>query len=158
LLERLIANEIIFFLIYFILRWAYYNFPYEAFSIIPDLELYLFISTLIIHIINLFSAIWITLFWSSSYYVITPKYVTVKRGVFYTYEKVYNIEKTESVTFTQGFWGKIFNYGTVKVFNPALREDVFIRNIPSPDKFAELIRTHTDSTNSLLRFIPRREP
>jgi uncharacterized membrane protein YdbT with pleckstrin-like domain len=158
LLERLIFNELIFFLIYFALRWAYYNFPYDSFSIIPDLEIYLFLSTLLIHIVNIFSAVWITLFWSSNYYIITPKDVTVRRGVFYTYEKAFSIDKAESVTYRQGFWGKVFNYGTVKVFSPALREDIFIRDIPSPEKFAELLRTHTDATNSLFRFIPQREP
>ncbi len=59
-------------------------------------------------------AITATIKFNTTEYLITDKRVMEKYGWIATHTDEMNLEKIENVTVTYSFWGKIFNYGTVR--------------------------------------------
>jgi len=96
----------------------------------------------------------IVLHWIYNYYIIEPKNIISRNGIIFSKEARFNMELLQSVAVRQGFFGKIFNYGTIELFNPELEKKVFLRNIPDPykeSKFIEKLCPNTGASHILIK-------
>lgn len=112
------------------------------------------ISTLALQTIDGLVLIAIVMHWATTTYQITPEEIIIQRGIFYMQRLVYKTARIESVNVYQTFLGKLFNYGTIKFYNPVLKEDVYLQNIPEPHVYSEVIK-RTESKEAI-RFLPPR--
>lgn len=105
----------------------------------------------VLQLINLYLILSIVLKWINVTYTFNPKEVIVKQGVFSTKTITYEFANLQSMTVTQNMIQKIFNYGTVKLFNPVLKEEVHLIDIPTPNKFANLIQQYQPEITPLIK-------
>lgn len=68
----------------------------------------------------------------------------------------YSIKNLQSVSFEQGLIGRIFNFGNVKAFSPALQKELFLTEVSSPSKIVENIKDVLEEGNNKAQFIIRR--
>jgi len=81
----------------------------------------------------------IVLGWGSHYYAIDNQTVFIYNGVIFTRTINYDMAGIESVEVDQGLLGKIFNFGTLKLFNPHLKRELTFNHIPNPNEEAAFI-------------------
>lgn len=81
--------------------------------------------------------------WKNIYYLIGPSEVVVRSGLFNRKEKSYQLNQLETVSVIQGFFGRMFDYGTLRLYSPLLDTKLNIFQIPNPHKYKELILQST---------------
>jgi hypothetical protein len=106
---------------------------------------YLYSSQSLFHlIINLLFG-WLILFvvlnWFYEYYIIQNDAIIVRHGIIFSKEDVYQMEDVKSIDVSQGFFGKLFNTGTVEFFAFRMNQAVYLNHIASPYKVATLIHS-----------------
>lgn len=69
-------------------------------------------------IYQVFETVQILLSWFTDYYTIKPTEVVHKYGIIHRKEEVYALKHVESITCDQSIVERVFNYGTVLLFNP----------------------------------------
>lgn len=78
--------------------------------------------------------------WRHNYYEVTPGRIYFwRREVFSNNYITYRTDSAGSAKLVQDFIGKVINCGTIVVQGPLLREPIFIRNIPNPSYYKEVI-------------------
>lgn len=120
-------------------------------EILPPEASITFISILIqIIVLNLvsFGIVSLLVKWAGTSYVIKDNEIIVQQGLFNIKQKIYPLEGHEEVEIYKSFLGKIFDYGTLSIYQPVLQKYVTLENIQDPDLFAEVIR-QTKSKESL---------
>lgn len=118
--------------------------------LVPEISI-TFISILIqiaILILVSFGIISLLIKWAGTSYVIKDNEIIVQNGLFNIKQKIYPLEGHEEVKIYKSFLGKIFDYGTLSIYQPVLQKYVILENIQDPDLFAEVIR-QTKSKESL---------
>jgi uncharacterized membrane protein YdbT with pleckstrin-like domain len=106
-----------------------------------------------IRIVELFSLVWITLVWASVRYSISDQQIITESGVFFDSEKVYLIDNIESVKLNRGFLGMLCNYGTIRLYAPTLKEQIFLRNIPQSRQLSKLLTKYISRHHKDVRVI-----
>lgn len=86
--------------------------------------------------------------WISTRFEIHGDAIRFKRGILFTNEKVFMCTYTQEVTCSQSLWGRIFNYGTVEVFNPTIKETIYMDAIPNPHRYVEIIKNNLPDTSN----------
>ena len=89
--------------------------------------------------------------WLNKHYVLNPKEVIVKTGVISTKSTTYEIANLQSMSISQNIIQKIFNFGSIKLFNPVLKEEIFLSDIPDPHKYGEIIQRYQPEMTPLIR-------
>lgn len=92
-------------------------------------------------ILKTFFMIYVIVTWLEEYYEITPKEVIHRKGFLFRREERYTLEHIGSIILEQGLLGRIFNFGTLKLFDWALEENVYIYLIHSPLKYHHILET-----------------
>lgn len=82
--------------------------------------------------------IYLVIQWRSVRYLITPQEIVITRGTLDVSTEIYKTTGIEKVEVRQSALGKLFNYGTVSLFHPALGS-IELVNIPTPGYYARLI-------------------
>ncbi|MDO8269157.1 MAG: PH domain-containing protein [Candidatus Levybacteria bacterium] len=77
--------------------------------------------------------------WLNEYYEITAKEVIYRRGLILRREEQHKLAHIGSVRLEQGFLGRIFNYGTLKLFNWTIERDVVMYLIHNPRKYQNIL-------------------
>ncbi|MBI4129794.1 PH domain-containing protein [Candidatus Roizmanbacteria bacterium] len=85
--------------------------------------------------------IYIVLRWRTNHYEIRRSVIIHRSGIVFKKEEEYICNVIESITLFQGFFGRICNYGTLEIFDPALQKRVYVYNISDPLELRRLIRT-----------------
>lgn len=85
--------------------------------------------------------IFIIVQWLEEYYEITPKEIIHRNGLLVKKEEKYTIEHMASCELEQGFLGRVFNYGSLKLFDWAQEKDVYIYLIHNPLKYHKIMIT-----------------
>jgi membrane protein YdbS with pleckstrin-like domain len=144
---ELIGLEFLFDLLYIFLRIIPMLFSgiIQIQGFLSPIYVFLFI---ILNIIKIILLITIALKWVTSSYTIAPEEIRHKTGILSHKEKVYSCKNMQEVIYTQGFWGRIFNFGSIEILNPAIREKIILRSIPNPEKYTEIIRKNFFSASS----------
>ena len=78
--------------------------------------------------------------WLEESYEITPVHVIHKRGYLIKREDKFIFEHIGSVEIEQGVLGKIFNYGTLKLYNWAKEEFILLYLIHNPIKYYNILK------------------
>lgn len=78
--------------------------------------------------------------WLEEYYEITPEEVIYKRGLIFKKEETNILEHLGSLEIKQTFLGKIFNYGSLKLYNWAMEKEVYLYLIHNPMKYYSILQ------------------
>lgn len=103
-------------------------------------------------ILNLFKVVFMinaALQWLTHVYEIRDNEVRYKYGILRRDEKIFICSLTQEVAQSQGILGRIFNFGTISVTNPTIKEQIYLESIPNPQKYAEIIKNSMHSAEVL---------
>lgn len=150
--EVIVLRRSIFFLIGAIISIElFFDFAYIALKLIPvvftfspyiqnliaPLYVILFIAINILKVIFMI----VTAFgWIATRYELREGEIRFKYGLIFINEKIYLSTYTQEVTCEQSFFGRLFNYGTIQIFNPVIKEAIYLDSIPNPHKYVEIIK------------------
>lgn len=91
-------------------------------------------------LINIGILLSIALRWVSEYTEVSKEGMTKYSGILQKTQKKYACNFVEVVTLEQSLLGAIFNYGTIELYDPALKEQIYLLNISNPKKSSEAIQ------------------
>ncbi|MBD3329160.1 hypothetical protein GF357_01560 [Candidatus Dojkabacteria bacterium] len=73
--------------------------------------------------------------WLNSYYVIKKSSVLyVKKLTFFTKKSYFTFNENVDLKMVRSFWGKLFNFGSIKIVGTALDKKVTLKRIRRPDQ------------------------
>jgi len=78
--------------------------------------------------------------WNFEYTEISNEGVIKHSGILHRKEQKYACNFVEGAKLEQSLLGLMFNYGTIELYDPALKEQVYIMNITDPKSFSEVIQ------------------
>lgn len=84
--------------------------------------------------------IFIIIQWLNECYEITPKEIVHKRGLFFKKEERNVLNHLAKLEIDQGVFGRIFNYGTIKLYNWVSEKNVILSLIHNPMKYHQLLQ------------------
>lgn len=84
--------------------------------------------------------------WKTCYYLITPEKIIQHCGVFCRRQEACAIKNIESIILRQNLIGKLFHFGSLKLYAPTLNHRIFMTNIHNPRKRMRLIEKLTPKT------------
>lgn len=80
--------------------------------------------------------LYVVLSWFYEYYIIQSDAIIVRKGIIFSNEDVYQMEDVKSIDIYEGFWGKIFKTGTLKVYAFRIHKDIRLSDISNPYQVA----------------------
>lgn len=92
-------------------------------------------------LIKTFLMIFVIFQWLEEYYEITPNEVIYRRGLIFRKEEQNRLEHLGSLEINQSLLGRIFNFGTIKLFNMTSKKDVLLYLIHNPMKYHHILQT-----------------
>ena len=84
-------------------------------------------------------AIYVVLLWLKEYYEIWPNLVTHRSGLFFRKAENHPFAQMRSVRIEQGFFGKLFGFGTISFYNWYLKTNTSLYLIHNPIKYFHII-------------------
>ncbi len=143
-----VAIEIFFDSLYLFVKLPpiYLHFPLNLQTNLMPLYFVIFV---ILNSVKFFLMLTIGIKWISNHYEINKKDIRHMHGIISRKEEIYLCNFTQEVELSQNLLGRIFNYGNVDIFNPAIKETIILESIPNPSKYAEIIKKNLPDTNSI---------
>lgn len=127
---RFIFTEVIFVVLFFLLSilFSYLN------SMTNNIDLSVLYLALLTSglMLNICVIILIALRWNSEYTKISSEGVIKHSGILHRKEQSYACNFVEGAKLYQSLFGLLFNYGTIELYDPALKEQVYLLNISNP--------------------------
>lgn len=102
-------------------------------------------------VLNVLLIISMLLAWLNRYYTIVPEELRVTSGLVTKRTITYDIRSLQSVTVDQTLMGRLFNFGTIHLYNPAWTQEVVIEDITHPERYAEIFSLHNNDGATFLR-------
>lgn len=93
----------------------------------------------LIMVFQLAIVLYLFLSWIFNYYYFKGDLLIHKRGIIWTTTDEYILSEVEVAIWEQGFFGKIFNFGTIKLFFS--NQEFVLKRIPNPDHFVKVIKS-----------------
>lgn len=155
LVTRILIAQVITAIITLFITFSYVSLE----KIIPSPNLFSFsYASLMIGLqsINLGSGLLIFLSWLRHFWIIKSHEIVEQQGVWSIDEDIFSTSLIEEVKVSQSLWGRIFNFGTLKICNPLLRKDFKMSDISDPHYYAALIRGMSGMKESVA-FLPRQQ-
>jgi DNA-binding response OmpR family regulator len=121
---RLITTELLFGFLFF-LAVAAISFLGQYLTFENPFPLYLILLVILL-IVNVKIVFSIILNWHFEYIEVTRSAIIKHKGILYKKEETFACNFIETITLNQDFLGMIFNYGTLELFDPALKEPIYI--------------------------------
>ncbi len=131
------------------------QFSQESLLIIHSFSIFIFF--ILITVVQTSIILFILLDWINRYYEIKPDEIVFKTGIISSQEKAYPYVNIQSIEVIQNFWGKLFNYGNVRIYIPTLGHDLFFTEVSKPNEFAELIKQMLPDKDKSGQFLFKRE-
>ena len=113
------------------------------------------LKSLFFMIIEIGVAGFVILQWLNNYYILTSREVKHISGIISKREMNYSLENIQSVSFEQGVIGRILNYGSVKIFSPALQKELFLTEVSNPRQIVENVKQVLEDDSGNTKFIMR---
>lgn len=135
---RLISTTLLFLMSYFLasLLISFLS-PYFNLTLLPPSYVGLFLIMLIVGVVV---SIFIVLKWQSEYTILTPSGVMQYSGILQKKEQRYACSFIEAIKMEQSLLGSIFNFGTLSLYDPEIKEDIYLENITDPKRSIDLIK------------------
>lgn len=134
---RLVGMELLFAFSFFLVV-VLISYLGSYLQIVDFWSVYLLILTTLL-IINIIIAFFIVLKWYSEFTEVTREGLMRHSGILHKKVKKYACNFVEIITLEQTFFGMIFNYGTLELYDPALKEQIYLLNIANPKKHSKTI-------------------
>lgn len=96
-------------------------------------------SSLVFFIFNAIITLMVVLRWYFKYSEITKDHIVSYSGIFHKTQAKNACNYMETITVDQSFLGMLLNYGTLMLYDPALKEPIYLVNIANPKGFASMI-------------------
>ena len=86
----------------------------------------------------------VLLHWLNRRYYLEGNRLIIRKGIFTTTERTYDLKNLRSVIVTQDLLGKMLNVGTISlvITSPSISEEVFLSEVPFPHRIEQLIRAY----------------
>lgn len=78
--------------------------------------------------------------WWRISYVIRAGEVAVEQVRMPIREEIYRLDTRQPVTIERTFWGKLYDYGTIRFRSSMPAKEVCLFNVPTPEVYAEMIQ------------------
>jgi len=105
-------------------------------------------------VIKTFITFFVIFQWLEESYEITPKEIIHNRGFFFKHVERHSFNHLVSLRVYQGIFGKLFNYGTLTLFNWAKNREVSLYLIHNPMKYMHILERllpEPDEEKNILR-------
>lgn len=143
---RLLSLEILFGLIFFI-AVVVISFLSTYIEISNVISTYLLILAILL-LLNMIIAASLVLKWQFEYVEVNDSGVTKHSGILHRREEKYACHFIEVITTDQSFMGTLFNYGSLVLYDPALKDEIHIMNVTDPKKSGETIQEIVSTKDS----------
>lgn len=143
---KLVMIEVIITLISFLTRFLSFNYLGEILN-----NLILIVEILVIQIFNLYLILNVIFSWLSIEYILRNDEIVIREGLIKIKETTYEIANLQSMSINQSLFGRIFNFGTIRLFNPVLKEEIFLEDIPNPNLYGAIIQNNEQQPPPTLR-------
>lgn len=115
-----------------------------SFSFIPeDLRLLVFSNNVWFFVLLVIAKIVLTVFvvlqWINEYYEITPIKIFYRRGIIWRKEDIYDLALVRSIGIRQGIFGRIFNYGTLFIYDRGVYKYYYFSDIHNPLRYLDVL-------------------
>lgn len=110
-------------------------------SVFIDTQVFNIPFFIILVLLKTYLMIVVTIMWIEEYYEITPKEVIHKNGFIFKVEERHKLSHIGSVTLDQGFLGRVFNYGTLRLYNWTQEKNIYLYLIHNPRKYHHILET-----------------
>lgn len=94
--------------------------------------------------------------WLVNYYIIRKSEIVFVSGLLRSSRKDYNIANLQSIYYHQSLLGRIFNFGDIVIFSPALQRDLVMHEVPNPRDMVDNIKIASKAQDSNVTFLLRR--
>lgn len=91
---------------------------------------------LILNVLFGWLMLYVVLAWVFEFYIIKNDSIIVRNGIIFSREDVYQMEDIKTINVYQGFWGKIFNTGTVSFYAFRAQKHVYLSGVDKPNAVA----------------------
>lgn len=91
--------------------------------------------------IKIFLTIYVVLQWLNEYYEIRPASVAHRRGIIWRKEEIFPIKQIRAVGIHQGMLGRIFQYGTLTLYDWWMEKYATMYLIHNPIKYLHVLET-----------------
>lgn len=145
-ITKLVMIEIIITLISFFARFLSFNYLGEILN-----NLILIVEILVIQIFNLYLILNVIFSWLSIEYILRNDEIVIRQGLIKSKETTYEIANLQSMSINQSLMGRLFNFGTIRLFNPVLKEEIFLEDIPNPKLYGAIIQNNEQQIPPALR-------
>jgi len=135
---RLTLTEVLFGFFLLLLSIFYENI--SSYLNNTDLSILYFIVLTGVFLINSGVVALIALRWAAEHTEISKEGVVKHSGILHKKEQKYACNFVEGATLNQSFLGLLLNYGTIELYDPALKEQVYLLNIANPKENSEKIQ------------------
>jgi len=149
LIARIVVSEIVIMVLHYFIRFILDQI--FIFLVTKQPLFVITIEVILIQILNIYILLIAILTWLNKQYIFNPKEVIIKTGVLSTKSTTYEIANLQSMSISQNIIQKIFNFGSIKLFNPVLKEEIYIADIPDPHKYGEIIQQHQPEMTPIIR-------
>jgi len=83
--------------------------------------------------------IYVVMRWITEYYEVWPDVIIHKSGIIWRNQEKHPLSQMRSVRIEQGFFGKIFGFGTIRLYNWYLKTHTALYLIHNPIKYFHII-------------------
>ncbi len=94
---------------------------------------------IILVVLKTITTIFVIIQWLNEYYEITTKDIVYRKGLILKKEERYLLQHIGSITLEQGLFGRIFNFGTLKLFNWTKEKYIYLYLIHNPMKYLHIM-------------------
>ena len=109
---------------------------------------------LIVFIGQFFLIVYGLLQWMNDYYELTPETIIHKKGLIFRKREKYSMQHVHYITISQDLIGKVFNYGTITLFDQRRTKLLDLYLIHNPTRYREVfekIKPDIDESEAILR-------
>lgn len=82
--------------------------------------------------------------WAYTTYEIKVDELVFRKGIIRRKRTIHSLKNIQSVEVEQGFLGLLFQYGNIRLYNPLLKEEINMRSVTDPEKYAHALRNALD--------------
>lgn len=92
-------------------------------------------------ILKTLAMVYIIVLWLEEYYEITTKEVFHRKGFIIKKEERFTLDHIGTLKMEQDILGRIFNYGTLKLYDWSNEKDIYLYLIHNPLKYYKILKT-----------------
>jgi membrane protein YdbS with pleckstrin-like domain len=88
-----------------------------------------------------FLTVFVIIHWLNEYYEITPTSIIFRKGLIFKKEELTTLAHLGSMEIKQGILGRLFNFGTINLYNWASEKNISLYLIHNPMKYHSILQT-----------------